>query len=65
MKNFQSQLPTRPSISQPLADDGSIQITLRLNKRDLALIDEGAAKRRISRSGLLRQAVFKLIEEEK
>ena len=45
--------------------DDSIQITMRINKNDLAEIDRAARSMRISRSGLLRLAVFKLIDDEK
>lgn len=44
--------------------DETTQITMRIEKNDLALIDEAARKMRISRSGLLRLATFKLIEEK-
>ena len=45
--------------------DDSIQITMRIDKNDLAEIDRAARSMRISRSGLLRLAVFKLMGEEK
>ena len=45
--------------------DDSIQITMRIDKNDLAKIDRAARSMRISRSGLLRLAVFKLMGEEK
>lgn len=44
--------------------DQSVQITMRVSKADLELINEAAKKMRISRSGLFRLAVFKFIEEE-
>jgi len=44
--------------------DDSIQITMRIDKDDLAEIDRAARSMRISRSGLLRFAVFKLIKED-
>ena len=45
--------------------DETTQITMRIEKSDLTLIDEAARKMRISRSALLRLAAFKLIDEEK
>jgi hypothetical protein len=45
--------------------DDSIQITMRIDKGDLASVDKAARTLRISRSGLMRLAVFKLINEEK
>ena len=46
-------------------EDSSIQITMRISKEDLALINEAAKQKRISRSGFFRLAAFKLIDEEK
>lgn len=45
--------------------DDSIQITMRIDKNDLEEVDRAARSMRISRSGLMRLAVFKLINEEK
>jgi hypothetical protein len=45
--------------------DDSIQITMRIGKNDLEEVDKAARSMRISRSGLMRLAVFKLINEEK
>lgn len=45
--------------------DDSIQITMRIDKNDLEEVDKAARSMRISRSGLMRLAVFKLINEEK
>lgn len=45
--------------------DGSVQITMRISKEDLELINQAAKAKRISRSGLFRLAVFKLIDDEK
>jgi predicted transcriptional regulator len=45
------------------ADDESLQITLRISKSDLNLIDKVAKEMRITRAGLLRQAVFDFIDD--
>jgi hypothetical protein len=45
--------------------DQSIQITMRISRRDLEIVNLAAKAKRISRSGLLRLATFKLIDEEK
>ena len=52
-------------MSETKPKDDSVQITMRIGRDDLELIDEAAKEKRISRSGLFRLAVFKLIDEEK
>lgn len=43
----------------------STKITMRITNSDIERIDRAARSMRISRSGLMRLAVFKLINEEK
>jgi hypothetical protein len=43
----------------------STKITMRITNSDIERIDKAARSMRISRSGLMRLAVFKLINEEK
>jgi uncharacterized protein (DUF1778 family) len=45
--------------------DNSVQITMRISKEDLELINAAAKQKRISRSGFFRLAAFKLIDDEK
>ena len=41
----------------------TIQIALKMSQGDLDQIDDAAAKKRISRSGFIRQAVFEVIRQ--
>jgi hypothetical protein len=43
----------------------STKITMRITNSDIETIDKAARKMRISRSALMRLAVFKLINQEK
>jgi uncharacterized protein (DUF1778 family) len=52
-------------MSEMKTKEDSIQITMRISKEDLELINQAAKSKRISRSGLFRLAVFKLIDDEK
>lgn len=42
--------------------DDMTQITLRIRRSDLAVIDEAARARRIPRASFIRQAVFQVID---
>jgi uncharacterized protein (DUF1778 family) len=42
--------------------DQWVQISLKLKKADLAVIDQAADARRIARAAFIRQAVFQVIE---
>ena len=64
-KNMRTRGRPKGTTNAAKGIDDSIQITMRIDKNDLAKIDRAARSMRISRSGLLRLAVFKLMGEEK
>lgn len=64
IEKFIAQAPDAPASGAPEATDESemTQITLRIRKTDLAMIDSAAKARRIPRASFIRQAVFQAIE---
>ena len=63
-KNIQTRGRPKGTTNAAKGIDDSIQITMRIDKNDLASVDKAARSLRISRSGLIRLAVFKLIKDE-
>lgn len=65
IEKFIAQAPDAPASSAPeTVDEGEMtQITLRIRKADLAMIDSAAKARRIPRASFIRQAVFQVIEQ--
>lgn len=64
IERFISQAPDAPTSRDPTREDEGemTQITLRIRKTDLAMIDKAAKARRIPRASFIRQAVFQVIE---
>lgn len=64
IEKFISQAPDASTSRNPeSADEGEMtQITLRIRKTDLAMIDKAAKTRRIPRASFIRQAVFQVID---
>jgi len=63
-KSIQTKGRPKGSTNAAKGIDDSIQITMRIDKNDLASVDKAARSLRISRSGLMRLAVFKFIKDE-
>lgn len=65
IEKFIAQAPDALATGTPEAAHESemTQITLRIRKTDLAIIDSAAKVRRIPRASFIRQAVFQVIEQ--